>query len=257
MSNRKAWASFIGLFFFLLIVSIVIQISPAAGWHSQTTTTHTLMQFIATILALFCGIAALYQYYKNEATANSMLIFIGVGFLGTAIIDAYHAIVTASWFIKAFPQLPSSIAEWSWLATRVFLSFLFILSLLFPTLGKERKINPSSVYASVSCLVVLTFALFLFIRTPYPVYPEQFIARPFELIPGLLFFIVLIGYLIEGSWKTNRLFFWLMMFLLISVATQFFYIDLCKKAHDTLYLTSHLLKLSSYAMVYIAISETA
>jgi len=234
--------------------ALFIQISPLSGWSAHTTITHSLVQSIATVIALFCGIAALYRFNVGGKT-SSMLLFIGVGFLGTAFIDTYHTIVTASWVKVAFPKIPPSVAEWSWLSTRIFLSMLLLMSL--PSLFREKTatINPKLIYISVSILTFLNLIVFLFIRTEYPIYPDDFFCRPLELIPGVFFLIALIGYLIQGMWKTSKLEYWIVMFLITSIASQFFFIDFSKHPHDTMYISAHILKIISYAMIYIAVSD--
>ena len=55
---------------------------------------------------------------------NNNYLFIGTGFLGTAFLDAYHAVVTSA-FIS--PYLPSLI-PCSWVASRQLLSIMLFVS---------------------------------------------------------------------------------------------------------------------------------
>lgn len=248
----------IATFFIVLAVwlgcSVFIHFSIISGWIAHSSLLHTLLQSIATVVALFTGSIALYRYYTGQA--NPMLLFIGIGFMGTTIIDAYHAFLTASWFKHAFPNIHPSVAEWSWLSTRMFLSILFLLGLFGVSRSQEGQ-TPSAktIYVVIGILTGLVLIVFMQLPIEYPVYPERFLARPLELIPGVLFLIALIGFLYKCPWTQEPLFYWIVLFLLTSACVQLIYIDLSKHSHDTLYLAAHFLKILSYGMVYNAVSS--
>jgi hypothetical protein len=216
---------------------------------------HSLLQSVATVISMFVGAAALYRFY-TESTGNYMLLFIGVGFIGTTVIDAYHTMVTASWFIKTFPTIPDTVIEWSWLSTRLFLSLLLLFSLFGLHREKSSGAVPvKAIYYGLTILTLFVLAIFIFVPVHMPLHPEKLIARPFELIPGFIFLITLIGYLWAGKWKTDELQFWIVLFLIASMCTQFFYIDLSKKAHDLLYIGAHAMKIISYGFVYLGVTS--
>ncbi len=54
---------------------------------------HTVMEAVATVLALFVGIMALVRHYSR---GDSTILIIGVAFLGTAFLDGYHTVVTSA-----------------------------------------------------------------------------------------------------------------------------------------------------------------
>jgi hypothetical protein len=237
----------------------MVQRSSLNAWMADTIIPHSLLQRVTTIFALICGVTGLYRYYKGRSKSR-MLLFLGVGFIGTTFIDAYHTVVTTAFFQTMYPDIPHSVAEWSWLSTRFYLSLLFLISLprLFRNQNyevKNRKVTPRTVYITVAILTLLNFLFFILVRKPYPVYPDHLIARPWEIAVGVIFLISLIGYLIKGGWKTEHISFWIVLFLITSVATQFFFIGLSKHGMDALYLGAHLMKIISYIMVYIAVSR--
>jgi hypothetical protein len=248
--------TFIITFAIIFLCYLVIQSTPASQWIAPSSLTHSLVQSIATLIALFAGSAALYRYYTTQS-GFTKLLFMGIGFMGTTVIDAYHAVVTASWFSHAFPNIPHTVAEWSWLSTRAFLSILFLLSLpsMFRKNEAEAGAREKIIYTMVGILTVLILVVFISLPIPYPVYPEDFIARPLEMIPGLFFLIALFGYLYKGLWKTEALDFWIVLFLIMSVCTQFFFIGLSKQSHDALYIAAHVFKSISYAMIYIGVTS--
>ena len=96
----------------------------AYTWQGNTQL-HTLMEVLATALALFVGVVALVRLYTQR---NSTFLFVGTGFLGTALLDGYHAIATSSFFDHVLPSVPSSLIPWSWVASRFFLSLMLFLS---------------------------------------------------------------------------------------------------------------------------------
>lgn len=71
-------------------------------WQGSTEL-HTLMEVAATLLALMVGISALVHFYSKK---SNTFLFIGTGFLGTALLDGYHAIVTSSGLISCGPPRP-------------------------------------------------------------------------------------------------------------------------------------------------------
>jgi len=253
----KRLSIFAIVFGLLFLLSVLIMNTGLYHWNAGTSLAHSFLQSVATLIALFAGTAALYRYYSGQRGIE-MVLFIGIGFMGTTVIDAYHAIVTAGWFAKAFPNVPHTVAEWSWLSTRMLLSILVVLSLpgLFrkesaPGTGGSAKFA----YTIVAVVTVLILVVFMQLPIPYPVYSDAFFDRPLELIPGVLFLIALVGYLIKGDWRTESLGFWMVLFLIVSVCVQFFYIDLSPHSHDSLYLGAHVLKMVSYAMVYIGVTS--
>ena len=104
----------------LLLVYVLLR---TMTWQGNTQL-HTLMEVVATLLALFVGIVALVRFYTRQ---NNTFLFIGTGFLGTALLDGYHAIVTSTAFAEYFPSVPSHLIPWSWVASRFFLSLMLFL----------------------------------------------------------------------------------------------------------------------------------
>jgi hypothetical protein len=240
--------------FIVLVIAAAIARSGVITW-THSSLTHSMLQSVATVIAFFCGTAALYRYYKGEVKSN-MMLFIGVGFLGTAVVDAYHTITTTVWFANAFPNVPSTVARWSWIATRMVLAILLFLSLLGMLWEKKGKtVNPIVTYVSVTVVTLAVLIFFMSVPIPFPVYPQYFISRPLELIPGFIFLITLIWYLAEGGWKTDDFKYWIVLCLIASVVCQFAYMGLSKQLFDNMYHSAHIIKIISYAMVYLGITS--
>ncbi len=73
------------------------------------------MESVATILALVIGAMALVRFYSRK---NNTFLFIGTAFLGTALLDGYHAIVTSTYFVPFLPSGVAVLIPWSWVASR-------------------------------------------------------------------------------------------------------------------------------------------
>src|SRR5947208_4718187 len=67
---------------------------------------HTLLEAMATALALITGAMALVRYYAKKS--NTFLI-LGGGFLGTALLDGYHTLVTSTFFTGHPPSPPADL----------------------------------------------------------------------------------------------------------------------------------------------------
>jgi hypothetical protein len=87
-------------------------------WHGSATL-HTVMEAVATLLALTVAAMALVRFYSRK---NNTFLFIGTGFLGTAFLDGYHALVTSAAFKPFMPLDLPALIPWSWVASRQFLS---------------------------------------------------------------------------------------------------------------------------------------
>lgn len=83
------------------------------------------MDIMATVLATVVGTMALVRYYSRK---DNIFLFIGAGFLGTALLDAYHIVVTSNLIAPYLPSDPASLIPWSWIASRQFLSIMLFLS---------------------------------------------------------------------------------------------------------------------------------
>src|SRR5579864_8963965 len=96
----------------LLVGSLALR---GSTWQGNVEL-HTLLELAATLLALNVGVLALVRFYSQKDNA---FLFIGSGFIGTGVLDAYHAVVTSTHFALLFPSPPVSLVPWSWLASRL------------------------------------------------------------------------------------------------------------------------------------------
>ncbi|MCZ6625256.1 MAG: GAF domain-containing protein [Deltaproteobacteria bacterium] len=218
-------------------------------WQGSTEL-HTLMEVAATLLALMVGISALVHFYSKK---SNTFLFIGTGFLGTALLDGYHAIVTSQWFDQLWPSPPPHLIPWSWNASRSFLAVLMFLSWWAwrreERLGAAGWISEKTVYSVVGVLTLVSFAFFAFFPLPRAYYPEFVFGRPEEFFAATFFLLALIGYLKKGFWKTDPFEHWVVLSLIVGVMGQAMFMSFSFTLFDTMFDLAHLLKKVSYIFV--------
>lgn len=243
---------------YLLTASLMLTLLLMPGLHNSgaivSAWTHTLTETVATMLALFIGILALIRYFAQKQDA---FLFIGGGFLGTAFLEAYHALVTSPTFITMVPSDYAHIVPWSWLASRVHLALFVLLSAgLWIRQQHEqnrnfhadtRKVLLLSFAAALGCFVFFTFI-------PLPSYTlDHSVPRAFEVIPGIMFLLALVAYLLKGDWGHDDFEHWLVLFLIVSTLTQFIFMPFSSVVNDAQFTLAHLLKKISYIIVMIGL----
>lgn len=171
---------------------------------------HTLLESLATLLALIVGVMALIRFYSKK---TNTFLFIGAAFLGTAFLEGYHTIVTSAPVASMLPSTLPSLIPWSWVASRMLLSFLLFASWLAwrreSVHGVKGRISERTVYASVALLTLLSFVFFALAPLPPAYYPNFFFHRPEEFLPALFFLLATIGYLTKGDWRHDPFEHWL------------------------------------------------
>lgn len=181
------------------------------SWTGSTEL-HTLMEVVATIVALVVGIIAMSRFHTHKTNAY---LFLGIGFLGTAFLDGYHGIVTSSFFAQYFPSPPPSLIPWSWSSSRLYLSVVLFVSWWAwrreARLGDAGRIREWIVYASVGASALASVLFFALVPLPGAHFPGLFFPRPQEFVPAFFLLLALIGYLRKGHWKTNHLDHWLVL----------------------------------------------
>lgn len=224
-----------------------------SGWRGGAQL-HTVMEAIATLLALMVGAMALVRYYSNK---EIIFLFIGAGFLGTGFLDGYHAIVTSAYFKPMMPSDLPALIPWSWVASRQFLSIFMILSLLAcgreERLGAAGGVSERTVYVGTAIFTLASFLFFAFVPLPRAYYPEIFFHRPEEFGPALLLLLALIGYIKRGHWRHDAFEHWLVLSLIIGFIGQAVFMSHSGKLFDYEFDIAHTLKKVSYICVLIGL----
>jgi signal transduction histidine kinase len=236
-----------------IVLSVGYLILRGSGWHGGTEL-HTLMETVAALLAMTVGAISLLRFYSRK---NNTFLFVGAGFLGTAFLDGYHAIVTSTYFASNFPSAPSSLIPWSWIASRVFLSSLMCISWLAwmreARLGVRHEVSESRVYTAVALLTISSFLFFAFVPLPRAYYPNLVFHRPEEFVPAVFFLLALVGYLRKGHWKYDQFEHWLVLSLIVGFMGQAMFMSFSGQLFDMEFDAAHLLKKVSYICVLIGL----
>lgn len=215
---------------------------------------HTLMEWIAAMLALCVGALALMRFYSKK---DNTFLFIGTGFVVTGLIDAYHAAITSDYFIDMFAAAPTSHLVWSWFASRIFLPALLWLSWIFwqreERLGAAGRVSEHLVYWGVALSAVGLSVIFAFIPLRDAYYPAVIFARPQELIPAFFFLLALIGYFRKGKWKTDPFEHWLIMGMIVGLMSQALFMSSSRHAYDVMFGAAHVLKIISYLCAFVGL----
>ena len=220
-----------------------------SSWQGSTQL-HTLMETVATFLALFVGVMAIVRFYTQK---TPLFLFIGTGFLGTGVLDGYHAIVTSSFFANYFPSPPPSLIPWSWIASRLFLSVLLWLSWVAwrreARSGGTARIDEQMIYLVAGVSTLVSFLFFAFVPLPPAYYPEIIFHRPEEFVPALFFLLALVGYLRKGHWRHDAFEHWLVLSILVGFMGQVMFMSFSGQLFDMMFDAAHLLKKFSYLLV--------
>jgi PAS domain S-box-containing protein len=215
---------------------------------------HTLLEVVATLLALTVGVMALVRFYSRK---NNMFLFVGSAFLGTALLDGYHAVVTSAFFAETFPSSPPALVPWSWLASRLFLSVLLWLSWLAwkreERLGPAGRISERAIYAVVGGLTVASFLFFAFVPLPSAYQEGWLLHRPQEWVAALFFLLALTGYLRKGEWQRVAFEHWLVLSMIVALVGQAVFMSTSGHLYDMMFDAAHLLKKASYALVLVGL----
>jgi PAS domain S-box-containing protein len=225
---------------------------------------HTIMEVGATILAAMVGALALIRFYSKK---NSTYLFLGAGFIGTALLDGYHAIVTSSFFHEIYPSPPESLIPWSWNASRTFLAVLMCLSWLAwrreRDHGEQGRVSEFRVYAATGIMALASFCFFAFFPLPRAYYPEFIFGRPEEFVAATFFAIALFGYVTKDDNRrsssssvsalsdgtSSQFELWVIASLLVGFVSQAFVMSRSFALFDLPFDLAHALKLVSYFLV--------
>ena len=238
--------------FTLLLVATAI-VSSRIDWESSVAV-HTLMEVIATLLAFTVGALSLIRYYSH---AENKYLLVGLGFIGTAMLDGIHGSVTSVWFHSHFPSELQRLLPWTWFASRLFLSTLLMLSVV-PWLyckprSEESETNPTRLYLIAVFAICACLLLISFVKLPPAYFDHLPASRPEEALPALFFALALIGYLRQGKWRTVAVDHWLVLGLITSLFCQAVFMPFSEQLFDADFDIAHILKLMSYLFVLIGL----
>lgn len=238
----------------LLVGLIFLQLGAGRVSARSSSSLHTLLEMIACTLALITGCIALLRYYSNK---NYLFLFLGTGFLGTGFLDGYHAIVTSSVLLAAFPSPPQSLIPAGWFVSRVYLALMLLCCWWNTRPGNHdtvpQPIHDWPVYLISGVVFGIVVVVIALVPMPNTFYQNRVIGRPQELIVALLFFVTLFALIYRGHWQKDYFDHWLILSLIFGFATQALFMSFSRKLHDWMFDLAHLCKILSYGCVLIGL----
>jgi PAS domain S-box-containing protein len=199
---------------------------------------HVLLEITAGLIALMVMKMALVRYYSRRADRFLML---GVGFLGSGLLDLYHGLAGSSLFARG-----GGAEVWGWPASRLFL-LVFLLGACVVCKASEDtddgRLDQRLVYAGASGLLLTLFAVLAFAPLPAA---QPALQRTLELASGLLFLLLLGRALAKGFWRTGTFDHFLVLSLLSSFFGQTLFLALAADPADVadpLVLAGHVAKI--------------
>ncbi len=235
---RRRSISYVVLLIVLLLGGFVLR---NMTWKSNGEM-HTLLESITTLLALISGLMSLVRYYTKK---SSTFLLLGSGFLGTAVLNGYHAAITSSFLAGRTPSALMALTLWSGVTSRLFLALLMCASLWaskrelrHPTTSRRQEYI---VYFLVGMFTLASFSFFGIVRLPPQYFPNSVIHRPLEAAPAIFFILSAIGYWRKGAWKTGDVEHWLLLSLIFGSVSYLPYYPLYNKLYDPLYIGGHVL----------------
>ncbi|MCA9363766.1 PAS domain S-box protein [Candidatus Kaiserbacteria bacterium] len=216
------------------------------GWLG-TKEIHGMVELAAAFTALSVGIMALIRYY---AQASVPLLLIGCGFLAVFFLDLANALIVNPSFNTFFTRGTNALLPWSWFASRIVLGALLLVAMVY--LVKHRtvtRVRPIVWYFVTIVLTVFVLSYYTLLPIPRAYYPDFFIFRPWELLPGVLFVGAFVLLMRSDAWKADRFYQWLSVALLVNVGVQFFLMPFSSVLFDAPFIAAKVAKLLSYVFV--------
>jgi signal transduction histidine kinase len=219
-------------------------------WHA-TPEFHTVLEVVATQMALTVGVLALASYYARH---SRMLLLIGSGYIGCGVLDGWHALITSTFLVGGMPSGLAALSHWSGSMSRVFMGLLLCASLFawreHPTVGKKTE---RIVYLLVGFWILVSFLFFALVPLPSVNLPNFFIHHPTEMVPGAIFLLAAIGYYRKGTWRSDDFEHSILLSLVVLAISHILYLSIYARVGDALYLAGHILKIGGESFVLVGL----
>ena len=254
------------IYFFVFLLLFVGAFGLERSDWTSGPTLHGVLETLSTLLAFVVGALALVRFYSKK---QGTFLFIGTGFLGTAILDTFSAVVAVvamlaevagvapGLFSDFTPAQLDDLSSWSFTASGAFLSvFLFLSWVVWQRDRKapeRKKIREQTVYLAALLLTVVSFGVFDLLPLTRALDPNQLIRQPAELFPTFFFLLAYLGFFVKGHWRFDTFEHWLMVALLMSVMVHGAFMPFSSQYHDGLFVAAHCLKTLSYASVLVGL----
>jgi signal transduction histidine kinase len=251
-----------------LIIVVYLSTNPLIWISSE------VHHFYIELFAVVFGIVLSFYYIARSRTLNDIFsLFIGMGFLVSAIIDLLHVIV--SYGAISNPEFIKYFIPQTWFAGRIFLSTLLVMAIIkYSDLSKgeddvyqskEKQVKqqksgkrvPKRILVYLLLLVVFSFGVALsslILVFPASVIDEYSLHRPYEIPPLILFSVALFYFYKKQLYKRKDLFYkGLVGYLILDIFSQII-MSYSATSFDTAHNIAHVLKDGAYFVNIIALA---
>lgn len=216
---------------------------------------HTSYELGAALIAAMIGALAIARFLSRR---DNVFLFIGTGFLGTAVFDGYHLFVTSDGLASVFGDRSAELVPWTWLASRVFLSSMMVLGWYFAW-REERDVDhhpsPVRVWIVAGVVALVTFVLFTIAPLPHCIFSDSLIPRPVELLPGALFALALLLEYRSGKWRADAFHHHIVLSVMTGAVCQFASMAFSRELYDSAFGAAHILKVTGYLFILLGLLQ--
>ncbi len=231
--------------FFVLLSAVL----PYGSWRGDAYL-HRMAETASSLTAVMVGVMALTRYYSRKETN---FLFLGAAFLGTGILDAYHATLTSPDVVRHLPSSLANAVPWSWLSSRLFLAFMLGANLVWaywsPRDRFAGRVPDWSLYPAATVVLMASCGFVFALSLPPPIYPDRLFPRSQELVIAALFLPILIGHLCQGAWRRHAFDHWFTLGILVELLTHACVMARSAALHDPFFVAAHFTKTLGYLCV--------
>ena len=250
---------------YTLVPSIPLSIIAILSANPNTWVASEIHHFYIELIAVILAAVLAFYYISRARTLNDKFsLFVGIGFLTSALIDLLHVMV--SYVAMNDPVFLKYFIPQTWFAGRIFLSAMLVMAIgKYSALSssneggrqekkqKQRKIGgiPRSnelqktviIYLTILAILAASVAISsLFFVFPASVIDDYSIHRPYE-IPSLVLFVIALFYFYKNQlYKRNDAFYkGILGYLMVEIFGQII-MSYSTKSFDTAHNVAHVLK---------------
>ena len=234
-----------------LIIIAILSTNPNTWVASDVD--HFYFEIIAVI---FAAIVAFYCITRAYTLNDKYTLFIGIGFLTSALIDLMHAII--SYNAMDDPLFLGYFIPQTWFAGRIFISAMMVIAITrFAIIPKDsQQLSGKTFIAYLSLIVILAVSVsILSFLTIFPGVLIDFpLHRPYEIPSLILFSIALVYFYKNQLHRRNDVFYkGILGSLIIDIFAQIIMsssLTFFESGHNV----AHILKDTSYFVIIIALA---
>lgn len=233
-----------------LQIGVLVALVYLTSFYSYTLF-HSLVEMVAVVIGF--GVYMV-TWNSRHFISNKFFIFLGIAFFFIAFFDLLHAFAYKGYGVFIY-NTGSNLATQLWLAARFLQGFSFLAAALFI----NKNIKLSRVFY-VYTLISLALLASIFV---WPIFPIAYIEgvgltrfKELSEIVICLAYIVSIFIIFRRSKAFNptvfKLIIWALILSTISEIMFMVYVGV----YDNFNLAGHLIKIVTFALIYIAVIET-